>query len=141
MYIHIYIYIYKYTCIYVYMCLCIYIYIYKYIYYLCLLLLFTLFLAKPHILSAPPLIYQSMSIDRLLRERNPLLFYSERGILYYSTPREESFTIPLRERNPLLFHSEKGILYYSTPREESINRSINRCPLTYQSMDNLDVIY
>ena len=27
---------------------------------------------------------------------------SERGILYYSTPREESFTILLRERNPLL---------------------------------------
>ena len=26
-------------------------------------------------------------------KRNPLLFYSERGILYYSTPREESFTI------------------------------------------------
>ena len=37
--------------------------------------------------------------------RNPLLFYSERGILYYSTPREESFTILLRERNPLLFYS------------------------------------
>ena len=45
-----------------------------------------------------------------------LLFYSERGILYYSTPREESFTILLRERNPLLFYSERGILYYSTPR-------------------------
>ena len=28
-------------------------------------------------------------------ERNPLLFYSERGILYYATPREESFTILL----------------------------------------------
>ena len=28
--------------------------------------------------------------EGLLRERNPLLFYSERGILYYSTPREES---------------------------------------------------
>ena len=38
----------------------------------------------------------------LLRERNPLLFYSERGILYYSTPREESFTILLRERKLLL---------------------------------------
>ena len=37
----------------------------------------------------------------------------------YSTPREESFTILLRERNPLLFYSERGILYYSTPREES----------------------
>ena len=33
----------------------------------------------------------------------------ERGILYYSTPREESFTILLRERNPLLFYSERGI--------------------------------
>ena len=31
------------------------------------------------------------------RERNPLLFRSERGILYYSSPREESFTIPVRE--------------------------------------------
>ena len=33
----------------------------------------------------------------------PLLFQSERGLLYYSSPREESFTIPVRERNPLLF--------------------------------------
>ena len=49
--------------------------------------------------------------------RYPLLFYSERGILYYSTPREESFTILLRERSPLLFYPERGILYYSTPRE------------------------
>ena len=49
------------------------------------------------------------SFTILLRERNPLLFYSERGILYYSTPREESFTILLRERNPLLFYSERGI--------------------------------
>ena len=31
----------------------------------------------------------------LLPERNPLLFYSQRGILYYSTPREESFTISI----------------------------------------------
>ena len=31
--------------------------------------------------------------------------YSQRGILYYSTPREESFTILLPERNPLLFYS------------------------------------
>ena len=38
--------------------------------------------------------------------RKPQSFYSERGILYYSTPREESFTILLRERNPLLFYSE-----------------------------------
>ena len=48
-------------------------------------------------------------------------FYSERGILYYSTPRkesfyystprEESFTVLPRERNPLLFYSERGILY------------------------------
>ena len=42
-----------------------------------------------------------------------------RGTLYYSTPREESFTILLPERNPLLFYSQRGILYYSTPREES----------------------
>ena len=49
----------------------------------------------------------------------PLLLYSERGVLYYSTPREESFTILLRERSPLLFYSERGVLYYSTPREES----------------------
>ena len=41
-----------------------------------------------------------------------------RNILYYSPPREESFTILLRERNPLLFYSERGILYYSTPRED-----------------------
>ena len=40
---------------------------------------------------------------------NPLLFYSERGILYYSTPREESFTILLRERNPY----SKGFLSLS----------------------------
>ena len=39
--------------------------------------------------------------------------------LYYSTPREESFTILLPERNPLLLYSQRGILYYSTPREES----------------------
>ena len=43
---------------------------------------------------------------------NPLL----RGILYYSTPREESFMILLPERNPLRFYSQRGILYYSTPR-------------------------
>ena len=56
----------------------------------------------------------------LLPERNPLLFYSQRGIgiLYYSTPREESFTIllPERNRNPLLFYSQRGVLHYSTPR-------------------------
>ena len=33
---------------------------------------------------------------------------SQRGILYYSTPREESFTILLPERNPLLFYSQRG---------------------------------
>ena len=45
--------------------------------------------------------------------RNPLLFYSQRGILYYSTPREESFTIQsftillllLPERNPFYIHT------------------------------------
>ena len=43
---------------------------------------------------------QRFLITILLPERNLLLFYSQRGILYYSahsnsTPREESFTIPL----------------------------------------------
>ena len=60
----------------------------------------------------------------LLRERNPLLFYSERGILYYSTPREESFTILLRERNPLLFYSERPfqikIVLESSPRRSTM---------------------
>ena len=41
-----------------------------------------------------------------VRERNPLLSKSERGILYYPSPREESFTIQVRERNPLLSKSE-----------------------------------
>ena len=40
-------------------------------------------------------------------------------VISHKFPREESFTILLRERNPLLFYSERGILYYSTPREES----------------------
>ena len=34
--------------------------------------------------------------------------------------REESFALLLPERNPLLFYSQRGILYYSTPREESL---------------------
>ena len=55
---------------------------------------------------------------------NPLLFYSQRGILYYSTPREESFTILLPERNPLL----------STPREESFTILLReRNPLLFYS--------
>ena len=33
----------------------------------------------------------------------------QRGILYYSTPREESFTILLPERNPLLFYSQSRL--------------------------------
>ena len=52
--------------------------------------------------------------------RISLLFYSQRGFLYYSTPREDSFTILLPERIPLLFYSQRGFLYYSTPREEFI---------------------
>ena len=52
-----------------------------------------------------------------VRERNPLLSKSERGILYYPSPREESFTIQVRERNPLLSKSERGIFYYPSPRE------------------------
>ena len=39
-----------------------------------------------------------------------------------ASPREESFTILLPERNPLLFYSQRGILYYSTPREESFHQ-------------------
>ena len=52
-----------------------------------------------------------------VRERNPLLSKSERGILYYPSPREESFTIQVRERNPLLSKSERGILYYPSAGE------------------------
>ena len=43
------------------------------------------------------------------------LLCSQRGILYYSTPREESFTILLPERNPLLFYSQRGILARTGP--------------------------
>ena len=40
-------------------------------------------------------------------------------------PREESFTIQVRERNPLLSKSERGILYYPSPREESFTNTAN----------------
>ena len=50
----------------------------------------------------------------LLPVRNP----------YYSTPREESFTILLPERNPLLFYSRRGILYY--PRRPGAPRTAPR---------------
>ena len=75
---------------------------------------------RPDALPGPPavgrgILYYSTpreeSFTILLPERNPLLFYSQRVILYYSTPREESFTILLPERNPLLFYSQRGILY------------------------------
>ena len=110
MYMYVYVYVYVYVRIYIYIYIFIYIYIYTYTYIYnnnnnnnnnnnhiqgvrdpcaCRLL------AGPHV--------RDLLLDLRPRERNPLLFYSERGILYYSTPREESFTILLRERNPLLF--------------------------------------
>ena len=54
-----------------YICVYIYIYIYIYIY-----------------------VYSNLGDGKETEPRDigPLLFYSERGILYYSTPREESFT-------------------------------------------------
>ena len=38
---------------------------------------------------------------------------------YWKFPMDIPLTILLPERNPLLFYSQRGILYYSTPREES----------------------
>ena len=38
-----------------------------------------------------------------------------------------SFTILLPEGNPLLFYSQRGILYYSTPREESFTSIVMQC--------------
>ena len=58
------------------------------------------------------------------RGYNLLLFYSQRGILYYSTPREGSFTILLPERDPLLFYSQRGILYYSPPPRAFLDTSL-----------------
>ena len=36
---------------------------------------------------------------------------------------QDSFTILLPERIPLLFYSQRGFLYYSTPREDSFTRT------------------
>ena len=91
-YIYIYIYIiYIYIYIYVYIYIYIHTYIYIYIYiYTCI--------GE----SAGHLFVDEAANHSLSR-----ICYTWIGILYYSTPREESFTILLRERNPLLFYSER----------------------------------
>ena len=118
--IYIYIYIYIYMCIYIYvyisiyiyiytsLSLSIYIYIYTYIHTYVYIYIYIYVHTPVNLLLSPQsarayLFPRSVKVDNcrsgpisvLLRERNPLLFYSERGILYYSTPREESFTILL----------------------------------------------
>ena len=35
---------------------------------------------------------RNLPVEAQVSQLNPLLFYSQRGILYYSTPREESFS-------------------------------------------------
>ena len=101
-YTHIYIYIYIYI-YYMYIYIYIHIYIYIYIIYIYIYMYIHRF-RRPApcrlmtererglTIEASIAGFQSAAAP-LLRERNPLLFYSERGILYYSTPREESFTI------------------------------------------------
>ena len=80
-YKHVYIYIYIYTYIHTYIHTYIYIYIYVY-------------------MSSVVVMYIYIYIY--------IYIYSQRGILYYSTPREESFTILLPERNPL--HSTPSLM-------------------------------
>ena len=50
------------------------------------------------------------------------------SILYYSTPREESFTIPLRERNPLLFHSISHVAVQAVGCEFEANAQVSKAP-------------
>ena len=85
-----------------------------------------------------------------VRQRIPLLFESDKGFLYYSSPTTDSFTIPVRQRIPLLFGSDKrfctiplaqdsftitlkGFLYYSGPTRDSVLFLSQRIPLLFGS--------
>ena len=74
-----------------------------------------------HVRPALPVALRGCESHLLLPERNPLLFYSQRGILYYSTPREESFTILLPDMKLDLPELVAGQLV-SDPKRVSENR-------------------
>ena len=98
LYLYIYIYIYI-SSIYIYIYIYIHTYIYIYIYIIHIYIyIYIDFPTHPHCYR-------------------PCMTCFWGGTNKYSTPREESFTILLPERNPLLFYSQRGILYYSTPRD------------------------
>ena len=103
MYIYIYIHIYTYVDIYIYLylylslSLSIYVYIYIY-HYLSISLSLSIYIyigpRRPRGPPRLPAAARAGDRDRAGRRR----------VNYYSTPREESFTILLSERNPLLFY-------------------------------------
>ena len=77
--------------------------------------------------------FQPLSFTIQVRERNPLLSKSERGILYWPSPREASFTIQVRERNPLLSKSERGILNWKKPSPTIFELTNSRIRLSFSS--------